>query len=68
MSSNEDVKKKLYGKLDEVIKRAKLSGSLIRLELDANSKLGPDINPGDDWVVFNSLDLCKGKITRYRKQ
>ena len=46
-SSNEDVKNQFFGKLDEVIKRAKLSGSLICLVLNANIKLGPDIYLGN---------------------
>ena len=83
--SNEEIRKSFFLKLDEEIKRAKVAGTLICLELDANSKLGPDIVPGDphpqsrngkflenllyenDLIVVNSLDLCDGKITRYRK-
>ena len=83
--SNEEIRKSFFLKLDEEIKRAKVAGTLICLELDANSKLGPVIVPGDphpqsrngkflenllyenDLIVVNSLDLCDGKITRYRK-
>ena len=36
-----------FAKLDEEIKSAKISGSLICIELDANSKLGSSIIPGD---------------------
>ena len=46
-SCHEDEKNSFSGKLDEEIKRAQLSGSLICLELDANSKLGLQIIPGD---------------------
>ena len=46
-TANEDDKNSFFGKLDEEIKKAKLSGSLICLELDANSKLGPQLIPGD---------------------
>ena len=46
-ASNEDVKQSFFSKLDEEIKRAKVAGSMVCLEMDANSKLGPEINPGD---------------------
>ena len=39
--------KSFFSKLDEVVKTAKLAGALICMELDANSKLGPSIIPGD---------------------
>ena len=39
--------KAFLSKLDEEIKSAKVSGSLICMEMDANSKLGASIIPGD---------------------
>ena len=78
-------KKSFFYQLDEEIKRAKIAGSLVCIEMDANSKLGSEMNPGDphpqsrngkllenvltenDLVIVNSLDICKGKITRFRK-
>ena len=81
----EDLKKSFYNKLDEVVKSAKIAGAFICIEMDANSKLGPNIIPGDphpqskngkmlesflnenDLIVVNGLDLCEGKITRFRK-
>ena len=39
--------KSFFAKLDEEIKSAKLAGDLVCIELDANSKLGPSIVPGD---------------------
>ena len=39
--------KSFFAKLDEEIKSAKVSGSLICMELDANSKLGSSVIPGD---------------------
>ena len=42
-----DKSKAFLSKLDEEIKSAKVSGSMICIEMDANSKLGPDIIPGD---------------------
>ena len=45
--SNEEIRKSFFLKLDEEIKRAKVAGTLICLELDANSKLGLDLVPGD---------------------
>ena len=81
----EDLKKSFYNKLDEVVKSAKIAGAFICIEMDANSKLGPKIIPGDphpkskngkmlesflnknDLIVVYGLDLCEGKITRFRK-
>ena len=45
--SLEELRKSFFHKLDEEVKSAKLAGALICLELDANSKLGPEIIPGD---------------------
>ena len=39
--------KAFFSKLDEEIKSSSISGSLICIELDANSKLGSSIIPGD---------------------
>ena len=39
--------KSFFAKLDEVVKSAKIAGTLICIELDANSKLGPAVIPGD---------------------
>ena len=39
--------KSFFSKSDEEIKSAKVSGSLICMELDANSKLGSSVIPGD---------------------
>jgi exonuclease III len=36
-----------FNKLDEEIKSAQLAGSMICIEMYANSKLGSDLNPGD---------------------
>ena len=76
----EELRKSFFHKLDEEVKSAKLAGALICLELDANSKLGPEIIPGDphpqskngkllenDMIVVNGLGISEGKITRYRK-
>ena len=64
--------------------KAELSGKSLIIELDANSKLGPEIVPGDKHkqsengrilagiverhglLVGNSLEQCKGLITRRR--
>ena len=81
----EEKKNSFFHKLDEEVKRAKVTGAMICMELDANSKLGPMIISGDphpqskngklledlvndnDLVVVNGLDICQGKITRFRK-
>ena len=70
--------------LEEEILKAELAGKTILIELDANSKLGPDVIPGDmhpqsingkvlasiiekhDLMVGNSMDKCKGLVTRRR--
>ena len=39
--------KSFFPKLYEVVKSAKIAGTLICIELDANSKLGPAVIPGD---------------------
>jgi hypothetical protein len=70
--------------LEEEVTKAELSGKSLIIELDANSKLGPEIIPGDKHkqsengrvlagiverhglLVGNSLEECKGLITRKR--
>ena len=39
--------KSFFSKLDEEVKSAKIAGTLVCIELDANSKLGPMFIPGD---------------------
>ena len=39
--------KSFFSKLDEEVKSAKIAGTLVCIELDANSKLGPKFIPGD---------------------
>ena len=46
-SENEQVKKNFYSRLDVEVKRAKMAGTLICMEMDSNAKLGPDIIPDD---------------------
>ena len=43
----EDVKKLFFNKLDVEVKAAKVVGAFICIEMDANSKLGPSLIPGD---------------------
>ena len=43
----EDFRKSFYNQLDLEIKKSRLSGSLICIEMDSNAKLGPMIIPGD---------------------
>ena len=43
----EDTRKSFYNQLDLEIKKSRLSGSLICIEMDSNAKLGPVIIPGD---------------------
>ena len=56
--SPEDTKKSFFNKLDEQVKRAKLAGALVCMELDANSKLGSKIIPWDPhtmgfyWILW----------------
>ena len=70
--------------LEEEIIKAELAGKSILMELDANSKLGKELIPGDihsqsengkllagiiarhGLVLGNSMDVCKGLITRKR--
>ena len=70
--------------LEEEIVKAELEGKSILIELDANSKLGKDLIPGDlhtqsengkllagiitrhSLVIGNSMDVCKGLVTRKR--
>ena len=42
-----ETSKSFFAKLYEVVKSAKIAGTLICIELDANSKLGPAVIPGD---------------------
>ena len=46
-NSPEESRKPFFERLDLEIKRAKLAGCLICIEMDSNSKLGPKIIPGD---------------------
>ena len=43
----EDSRKSFYNHLDLEIKRSKLAGSQICIEMDSNAKLGPKIIPND---------------------
>jgi len=45
--SSEDIRKSFFEQLDLEIKKAKLAGTLICIEMDSNAKLGPSIIPGD---------------------
>ena len=46
-NSNEEVKANFFNKLDEQVKSAQMAGTFICIELDANSKLGSALIPGD---------------------
>ena len=46
-SVTDETKLMFFNKLDEEVKSAKLAGSMICLEMDANSKLGSGLIPGD---------------------
>ena len=46
-TETEDKKKSFFNKMDEEIKGAKIAGTMVCVELDANSKLGSELNPGD---------------------
>ena len=43
----EDSRKSFYSQLDLEIKKSKLAGAIICIEMDSNAKLGPKIIPGD---------------------
>ena len=70
--SNEVKKKLFFNKLDEEVKSAKLSGAMVCLEMDANSKLGPTWVPKDphqqskngklleDFLLENDLVVVNG--------
>ena len=73
-----------FNALEEEVIKAKSSQKAVLIQMDANSKLGPNIVKGDphaqsnngkilagilernDLIVINSLEKCKGKITRQR--
>ena len=44
---DEEVRHAFFNRIDIEVKRAKLSGCFICIEMDANAKLGNSINPGD---------------------
>ena len=46
-TETEDTRRNFFSRLDLEIKRAKMSGCLICIEMDSNSKLGPHIVPDD---------------------
>ena len=80
----ESERMQFFTALEKEIVKAELENKSIFIEFDANSKLGPEIVPGDmhhqtengkilariihnhGLVVGNSLEKCKGTITRKR--
>ena len=46
-TETEETRRNFFSRLDLEIKRAKMSGSLICIEMDSNSKLGPHLVPDD---------------------
>ena len=46
-NSTEEEKFQFFNKLDEEIKSAKMAGTMLCIQMDANSKLGPEYVPGD---------------------
>ena len=46
-TSPEETKAMFFNKLDEEIKSAQMAGTLVCIEMDANSKLGYELIPGD---------------------
>ena len=46
-TQKDDIRNEFFNRLDEEVKCAKIAGTAICIELDANSKLGCDIIPGD---------------------
>ena len=46
-SSNEDSTMEFFNDLETEVMRSKLSGAMVCVELDANSKLGSEVIPGD---------------------
>ena len=80
-NSNEESTIEFFNDLETEVMTSKLSGAMVCLELDANSKLGSG-DPNEksengkklhkfvlenDLIVVNSKELCTGTITRYRK-
>jgi hypothetical protein len=57
--TTEETKKSFFNKLDEEVKRAKLAGALVCMELDANSKLGPMIIPEDPHPQSKNIKLLE---------
>ena len=46
-NTTDEVKETFFCKMDEEIKSAQMAGTLICIEMDANSKMGSEIIPGD---------------------
>ena len=44
---DDEVRNGFFSRIDLEVKRAKLSGCFVCIEMDANAKLGKEINPGD---------------------
>ena len=61
-SENEEKRMNFYSRLDYEIKRAKLSGSLICIEMDSNAKLGPRLIPNDPHPQFGNGKLLQNII------
>ena len=46
-NQDEETRSKFFNKLDFEVKSSFMAGTLVCIEMDANSKLGPGIIPGD---------------------
>ena len=51
-----------YAKLDLEVKKAKMAGALVCIEMDANSKLGPEMIPNDPKPITNNGKVLKAFV------
>ena len=61
-SENEETRRNFYSRLDFEIKRAKVSGALICIEMDSNAKLGPNLIPNDPHLQSGNGRLLENVI------
>ena len=60
----EEIRNKFFSKLEEEVQLAKLTDNLICIEMDGNSKFGPDIIKGDPHQMTKNGKLLKQVIER----
>ena len=59
----DDVREGFFNRIDQEVKRSKLAGALVCIEMDANAKLGPRIINGDPKEQSKNGKLLENVVT-----